>query len=55
MVINLCYTSSTGAGRFTITDTKPFVPLVTLSTKDNRKLFQQLKLSFKRTINWSKY
>ena len=28
---------------------------MTLSTKDNRKLLQQLKSGFKRTINWNKY
>ena len=40
---------------FTITDTKLYVPVVTLLTKDNAKLLQQLKASFKRTINWNKY
>ena len=41
---------------FAITDTKPLVPVATLSTQDNNaKLLQQLKLSFKRTINWNKY
>ena len=35
---------------FAITDTKLYVPLVTLSTQDNGKLLQQLKLGFKRTI-----
>ena len=34
-------TNSTGAGRFVITDTKLYVPLVTLSTPDNAKLLQQ--------------
>ena len=29
--------------------------MVTLSTQDNAKLLQQLKLGFKRTINRSKY
>ena len=48
-------TNSTGAGAFEITDTKLYVPLVTLSTQDNSKLFQQLKSSFKRVINWNKY
>ena len=48
-------TNSTGAGRFAITDTKLYVPVVTLSTQDNAKLLQQLKSSFKRTINWNKY
>ena len=31
-------TNSTGEGRFTITDTKLYVPVVTLSTQDNAKL-----------------
>ena len=44
-------TNSTGAGRFAITDTKPSVPGVTLSTQDNAKLIQQLKSSFEKTIN----
>ena len=48
-------TNSTGAGRFAITDTKLFVPVVTLSTQDNAKIFQELKSCFKRTINWNKY
>ena len=48
-------TNSTGAGRFTLTDTNIYVPVVTLSTKNNTKLFLQLKSGFKRTINWSKY
>ena len=48
-------TNSTGAGRFATTDTKLYVPVVTLSTQDNAKLLQQLKSGFKRTINWNKY
>ena len=40
-------TNSTGAGRFEITDTKRFVPVVTLLTQDNAKLLQQLKSGFK--------
>ena len=47
--------NSTGAGTFTITDTKLYVPIVTLSTQDNAKLLQQLKSGFKRVINWNKY
>ena len=39
---------------FAITDTKLYVPVITLST-DNAKLLQQLKSGFKRTINWNKY
>ena len=55
MVINLYYYLFTGAGRFQITDTKLYVPVVILSTQDNAKLLQQLKSCFKRTINWNKY
>ena len=48
-------TNSTGAGTFAITDTKLYVPVVTLLTQDNSKLLQQLKSGFKRTVNWNKY
>ena len=48
-------TNSTGAGKFAITETKVYVPVVTLSTEDKSKLLQQLKSGFKRTINWNKY
>ena len=44
-------TNSTGAGRFAITDTKLYVPVVTLSTQENAKLLQQLKFGFNRKIN----
>ena len=40
---------------FAITDTKLYVPVVTLSTQENTKLLQQLKSGFKRVINWNKY
>ena len=40
---------------FTITETRLYVPVVTLSTQDNAKLLPQLKSGFKRTINWNKY
>ena len=40
---------------FAITDTKLYVPVVTLSTQENTRFFQQLKSSFKRVINWNKY
>ena len=48
-------TSSEGEGEFTITETKLYVPVATLSTQDYAKLLQQLKTSFKRTISWNKY
>ena len=50
-------TNSNGAGTFAVTDTKLYAPVVTLSTQGNtqEKLLQQLKLGFKRVINWNKY
>ena len=48
-------TESNGAGTFAITDTKLYVPVVTLSTQENTKFFQQLNSGFKRVINWNKY
>ena len=51
---NCVITNFTGAGKFQITETNLYVPVVTLSTQDNAKLFQQLKSGFKRTINWNK-
>ena len=41
--------------RFTITDTKLYVPVITLSQQDNAKLLEQLKSGFKRVIIWNKY
>ena len=55
MVTNLCYSSATGKTKFKITETKLYVPVVTLSTQDNVKLLKQLKSDFKRTIKWNKY
>ena len=39
---------------FQIKDTKLYVPFVSLSTKDDNKLLEQLKSGFKRTIKWNK-
>ena len=41
--------------RFAIINTNLFVPVVTVSAKDNTKLLQQLKSGFKRIIIWNKY
>ena len=43
------------AGWVAITETKLYVPVVTLSTQDSAKLLQQLKSGVKRTINKNKY
>ena len=40
---------------FKITDTKLYVPVVTLSKENDTKLLEQLKSRFKRNINWNKY
>ena len=58
MVCKLCYCFTNSAGQnatFAITDTKLYVPVVTLSTQDNARLLEQLKSDFKRVINWNKY
>ena len=52
---NCVITVSRGVGRFKITDTKLYVPVLTLSTQENTKLLQQLKSGSKRVINWNKY
>ena len=44
----------TGA-TFKITDTKLYVPVVTLSAENDNKLLEQLKTGFKRSITWNKY
>ena len=40
---------------FQITDTKLYVPVVTLTKENDIKLLDQLKLGFKRNIKWKKY
>ena len=40
---------------FQITDTKLYVPVVTLSKGNDIKLLEKLKSGFKRTIKWNKY
>ena len=32
-----------------------YLPVVTLSTKDDKTFLEQLKCGFKRTIKWNKY
>ena len=52
---NCVISPATGEIKFAITETKLYVPVVTLSTEDNAKLLLQLKSNFKRKINWNKY
>ena len=52
---NFVVFSATGKTKLSITDTKLFVTIATLSTKDNEKFLKKLKSGFKRTINWNRY
>ena len=36
--------------KFAITETKLYVPVITLSTQDNAKLLQQLKSGYKKLL-----
>ena len=40
---------------FKITDTRLYVPVVTLSKENDIKVLEKLKSEFKRTIKWNKY
>ena len=40
---------------FQITDTKLYVPVATLSTKNDKKLLEELRIGFKKTIKWNKF
>ena len=52
---NNCLLCSSGtAATFTITDTKLYVPVVTLKTEDNTKLSKLLSERFKKPIYWNK-
>ena len=42
-------------GTFKITGVKLYVPVVTLSTENDKTLLKQLRTGFKRTIKWNKY
>ena len=48
----IVYTNFANQGAtFEISETKLYLPVVTLSTQDSAKLFPQLKSGFKRIIN----
>ena len=51
-----CILSNAGDNAtFTITDTKLYVPIVTLSAEDNAKWSKLLGEGFKRSVYWNKY
>ena len=41
--------------KFQITDTKLYVPVVTLSKENDKNLLEQLQSGFKITVKWNKY
>ena len=47
--------STTADTTFKITNTKLYVPIVTLSSKDNIKLVKLLEEGFKRPVYWNEY
>ena len=54
VIINTWRDYSPTSAIFQITDTKLYVPVVTLSRENDKKLLEQLKSGFKRTIKWNK-
>ena len=50
-----CWRTGSDSATFKITDTKLYVPVVTLSAEDNAKLLKLLREWFKRSIYWNKY
>ena len=55
---NCVLSSADGNGgdvSFDITETKLYVPVVTLSTEDNVNLTKQLNEGFKRSVYWNEY
>ena len=47
--------STTVEATFKITNTKLYVPIVTLSSKDNAKLVKLLEDGFNRPVYWNEY
>ena len=52
---NCVVSNVAGATTFQITSTKLYVPIVTLSTKDNVNVTKQLNRGFKRSVHWNEY
>ena len=50
-----CLLTAANTATFTITDTKLYVLIITLSIEDNSKLTKLLNEGFKRPIYWNEY
>ena len=54
-ILNFHETDNPTGATFKITDPELYVPVVTLSTENDKRLVEQLRTGFKRTIKWNKY
>ena len=52
---NCIASNISGNTTFKITNTKLYVPIITLSSKDNVKLAKQLNRGFERSVYWNEY
>ena len=52
---NCVKSSVAGATTLKITSAKFYIPIITLSTKDNVNLTKQLNEGFKRSVYWNEY
>ena len=50
-----CVLSTIAATTFKVTNTKLYLPIVTLSSKHNVKLVKVLEEGFKRPVYWNEY
>ena len=55
VITNTRRDASPVGARFQITDTELYVPVVTLSTKNDKRLLEQLRIGFKKIIKLNKY
>ena len=55
VITNTRRDASPAGARFQITDTELYVPVVTLSTKNDKRLLEQLRIGFKKIIKLNKY
>ena len=53
--INLPAINAPANATFKTTDTKLYVPVVSLSTEHDKKILERLRTGFKGTIKWNKY
>ena len=54
LILQLAAVNNPTNAAFKITDTKSYVLVVTLSTKDDNELLEEFKTRSKKTIRWNK-